>query len=575
MSVRQGPLGLQSSRTSEATIHSRSPPPVAPVFTGGFFDRTPEAARARAAYFKVLAGGLGLLTITIFAVLSIYWGALWRTDRFIRNLNGWIVDFDGGDIGAAVVQNFLGVNGEPMKISWEIRPASDFPNGVDDLAQAVISERCWVALSINQNATARLNAAVASLDANYDGTSAVTAFGVEARNEDAYRVLLKPNIDIPMDQLSVNFANQFARTLISRQIDISALLSTAPQIITRPAYFTIRNLRPFDVPVASAVTFVGLIYLLIISGIANGARLAAGFEQRLSLPSLISTRIVTSISMYFILSLFYSLQSLAFQLPFNRRFGHPGFLVFWMLMWFGMTALGLAVEAMFTLLTPRFIPFFLVLWIISNVSTCFYPLETLPAFYRYGYASPFYNVSRGIRTIVFSTRNMLGLNFGVLIAWIAISCITIPLTSWLDITNWLRHARFQSITAAYDALRGKRASSNVDPYTEEILRRKRAYHAHYGHRPRAEHAYYGGRHNWHASADDRWKDRIILVVGITALVAGIAPGLYMFPTSMERRHQAAVAGLAQARSEAREVGDERMRELRKRAQEIRTSRTER
>ena len=79
----------------------------------------------------------------------------------------------------------------------------------------------------------------------------------------------------------------------------------------------------------------------------------------------------------------------------------------------------------------------------------------------------------------------------------------------------LRHARFQSVTAAYDALRGKRAPSNVDPYTEEILRRKRAYHAHYGHRPRAEHAYYGGRHNWHASADDRWKDRIILIVGIT------------------------------------------------------------
>lgn len=62
---------------------------------------------------------------------------------------------------------------------------------------------------------------------------------------------------------------------------------------------------------------------------------------------------------------------------------------------------------------------------------------------------------------------------------------------------------------------------------------------------------------------------------LQALVAGIAPGLYMFPASMERRHQAAVVGLAQARSEAREVGDERMRELRKRAQEIRTSRSER
>lgn len=84
-----------------------------------------------------------------------------------------------------------------------------------------------------------------------------------------------------------------------------------------------------------------------------------------------------------------------------------------------------------------------------------------------------------------------------------------------SISPRLRHARFQCITAAYDALRGKRAHANVDPYTEEILRRKRAYYAHYGHRPRAEHAYYGGRHNWHASVDDRWKDRIILAVGIT------------------------------------------------------------
>ena len=134
-----------------------------------------------------------------------------------------------------------------------------------------------------------------------------------------------------------------------------------------------------------------------------------------------------------------------------------------------MLALGLSLEAMVTLLTPRFIPFFLVLWIIGaylsfvnifccvyssvvvnvvNVSVVFFPVEILPTIFRYGYATPFYNVGNATRTILFGTRNQgalppkafscltahsyfssltVGLNFGVLFAWIGISFITIPL----------------------------------------------------------------------------------------------------------------------------------------------------
>ena len=42
---------------------------------------------------------------------------------------------------------------------------------------------------------------------------------------------------------------------------------------------------------------------------------------------------------------------------------------------------------------------------LVNVSVSFYPIEILPAVFRYGYAAPFYNVSRTVRTIVFSTRD--------------------------------------------------------------------------------------------------------------------------------------------------------------------------
>lgn len=44
---------------------------------------------------------------------------------------------------------------------------------------------------------------------------------------------------------------------------------------------------------------------------------------------------------------------------------------------------------------------------------------------------PFYNAGRVVRTIIFDTRNQIGMNIGILIAWCAVSCITIPIVTWL------------------------------------------------------------------------------------------------------------------------------------------------
>lgn len=60
---------------------------------------------------------------------------------------------------------------------------------------------------------------------------------------------------------------------------------------------------------------------------------------------------------------------------------------------------------MITLLNTRFISFFLILWIITNVSVSVFPLQVLPHIYRYGYAFPFYNILRAVRSIVFRTKN--------------------------------------------------------------------------------------------------------------------------------------------------------------------------
>jgi len=40
-----------------------------------------------------------------------------------------------------------------------------------------------------------------------------------------------------------------------------------------------------------------------------------------------------------------------------------------------------------------------------NVSIAAYPLQLLPGVFRYGYAMPFYNLSKTVLTLCFNTKN--------------------------------------------------------------------------------------------------------------------------------------------------------------------------
>ncbi|KAI0923366.1 hypothetical protein AcW1_006350 [Taiwanofungus camphoratus] len=108
-----------------------------------------------------------------------------------------------------------------------------------------------------------------------------------------------------------------------------------------------------------------------------------------------------------------------------------------------------------------------------------------------------------------------------------------------DLSHAERHARFQSLTAAYDALRGR----NVDPIRAELDRRRRAQEARHRHSRRAEFA--GGRFDyahgprqqeWSASPDDRWKDRFIIAAGLLVCYNSLEAAFGYFTTlSVSRR----------------------------------------
>jgi len=75
------------------------------------------------------------------------------------------------------------------------------------------------------------------------------------------------------------------------------------------------------------------------------------------------------------------------------------------------------------------------------VSVVALPHELQPWFYRYQPASPFYQLNRAVRVIIFDTKNVLGESIGVLFAWVVVSIFTVTLATWLKRRNEVRAYR--------------------------------------------------------------------------------------------------------------------------------------
>jgi len=106
---------------------------------------------------------------------------------------------------------------------------------------------------------------------------------------------------------------------------------------------------------------------------------------------------------------------------------------------------------MITILTPRFIALFLLLWIIANVSVCIFPPQLLAGVYHYGYAMPFYNIQQTVRAIIFGTRDQIGLNFGVQIVWIVVSWCTLILFQYIKRRQSIRAHRAVTVADARES----------------------------------------------------------------------------------------------------------------------------
>lgn len=245
------------------------------------------------------------------------------------------------------------------------------------------------------------------------------------------------------------FGRMWAADVLQRAGTTPAVLANiqaAPQAVSPAIGFSTFNLRPFTPPVITPAITIGLIYLIIISFFSFSFFLPVHMTfiqtpgvRPLHFYQLIIWRYLATVADYFLLSFFYSMVSLAFQINFfappavgtvvaspATAYGHGSFPVYWMLNFVGMIVLGLASENVAMVLGQPFTSLWLIFWVISNVSTSFYSIDLAPHFFYWGYAWPLYQIVEASRTILFDIHSKIGLNFGILFAWAAVNTALYP-----------------------------------------------------------------------------------------------------------------------------------------------------
>ena len=393
-------------------------------------------------------------------MLSLYWGVLYHVERNMHSLVTYVVDFDSQLppyqsttplIGPMVTQLTKQINALPgPHLGFVSLPPSQFNNDPLAVRQAVYDFHAWAAVIINANATTNLQQAVQTGNSQYDPLGAGQIIYVQARDQDTCNSYILPQLTLLQNQLASMLGEAWVAPTLANTSIPRENLQRAPQALSPAVSFSMFNLRPFAPPVATPAVTIGLIYLIIISFFSFSFFLPTHMKllvpnpsqgkPPMKFPQWILWRWTATIFAYLTMSAFYSLISLAFQIPFSTpppadqlsvannatAYGHGTFPVFWMINFIGMCALGLACENVAMLVGQPWTALWLIFWVITNVSTSFYALDLTPKFYYWGYAWPLHQVVEASRSTLFDLHSRIGLNFGVLFVWVALNSAFFP-----------------------------------------------------------------------------------------------------------------------------------------------------
>ncbi|KAI3405599.2 hypothetical protein KGF56_001617 [Candida oxycetoniae] len=384
------------------------------------------------------------LCLFILCAFSVYWGSFYLRNRKFDHLKMLVVIEDD-----QVIEGIEPVFGNTLKSilqsevgkkhgQWHIYNTTEFQkradkqnNSIDkEIIRVINRQEYWLSLHVRANASYNYHNALSQGDTSYN----ITANTVVCDYETGRDFLNMGSYIVPQVQAIEKIWFQYQPIMtsaLSQNIEINSSLQI--QVLSSPLQFLMIDRVPWTDTVLVAPCQVGFIYMIIITFF--GFSFFSEVHQKVAKSGLnkfqfLIWRYFSSIVTYIIISLFFGLVTLAFQVDFTVNYGKPGFLVYWSIAFLTMCAVGLANEIVAMLIIsvrPPLLGFWMLSWVVLNISPTFGPMALMNRFYRYGYGMPIYNSFQAAKTVFFDVyKGDLGRNFGILVAWWALLTAVFP-----------------------------------------------------------------------------------------------------------------------------------------------------
>lgn len=436
---------LSKSEGVETSKLPMAPPPPPPRYS--FFAK--ESAPSRLQFYKEFPTIIIVMCAFIFAVFSIYWGSMYNRQHRYTNLKILVVGEDMVDGQYPLLSQALIQAGESSPLNrllgWEYHNRSEILQWAEKDGKSSVEDECiwkvhkqdyWGTIYL-PNGTETNDLQDIFISANTQipiAQNFVRSYYQSGRDFVTMGSTVTPNL-LRFDTAFTGIVGakvypQFINNLTDSEKD--NLIQNGASILSDLPIIKFTDGRPVTDPVVLAPSQVGLIYIIILTFFQFMwfIHLHGELGKKLTTTSYIIYRIVVSQIAFLFLSLAYSCVSAAFQVTFNNSW-KGGFGIQWMFTFLTMSAVGGANENIALLAFPVLPPlmgFWLLFWVIINISPTFAPMALCPKFYRYGYAMPIHNSYEATKVLLFDTyRGQLGRNLGILVAYIVLNIALAPL----------------------------------------------------------------------------------------------------------------------------------------------------
>lgn len=437
------PSGRDSDSPTLQSKTDQSGPPGPPP-KHGFFSRHLAEIRWKMllAYFKAYF----FMCAGLLAICSIYWGSYYKRESRAVNLTAYIVSYDGVNSSYLSDHNLQPYVGNALRqtvqapelqgrLGWEVINGTTMSR--EHILHLIHEQHIWAAIFVEPNATETLHRTLRGENTNYNGTGLINGYYEQATDFLASTSVMQPVFPIVQTVFQSLATETIFRPLVQSFGNTTVTTSSSDNGLnllglTEAIQVTMTDRLPLAEPLLVAPLQVGLIYLIILSFFQFNffTPIHMLIQPQLKVGHTLIYRWLSSQVGFFIVSLFFCLTSKAFQVDTAITFGKSGFLVFWMINFLAMSALGGATENVALIVFPIYPPvlgLWLLFWVIVNISPAFSPFPLLAKFFEYGYGFPVYNALTLIKVVLCNTtKRTMGRNFGVLIAWIALNTALFP-----------------------------------------------------------------------------------------------------------------------------------------------------